>query len=103
MVDMAIAIAQLPPPPALLESLAASGYEYRGAAPHDKNDHWAMGGEGAKGHLGRAVLHITTPSSSFLNDAKAFVDFCNSPDGAEAFEDYANVKLEGATLASTAA
>jgi len=98
-VDVVVAVDQLPPPPEAIAALELAGYAYRGPAPHDSEDHWAMGGDGAKGHLGRVVLHITIPDSRFLRGARAFVDYCNSADGKEAFDAYAAVKIEGAALA----
>lgn len=98
-VDVVVAVEQLPPPPEVIAALELAGYAYRGPAPHDREDHWAMGGDGAKGHLGRVVLHITIPDSRFLRSARAFVDYCNSADGKEAFDAYAAIKIEGAALA----
>lgn len=100
-VDLAIVIATLPPAAPILTALESIGYDYRGAAPHDRNDHWAMGGEGPKGHLGRVVLHITPSGSDFVDHAVAFVDYCNQ--NKQAFDSYAEVKLKGARLAMESA
>jgi GrpB-like predicted nucleotidyltransferase (UPF0157 family) len=95
MVDLAVEVPDLnPPPPALLEALTAAGYEYRGSSPHHPEDHWAMGGEGAKGTLGRATLHLTPFKCGFIDDALQFVTYLSkSP---FAYQEYFTVKLEGA-------
>ena len=98
MVDLAVEVPDLnPPPPALLEALKAAGYEYRGSSPHHPEDHWAMGGKGEKGTLGRATLHLTPFKCGFIDDALQFVSYLNK--NADAWEEYFAVKLEGARLA----
>lgn len=99
MVDLVVEFPELdPPPPALMAALIAAGYEYRGKSPHDPQDHWAMGGEGPKGSLGRACLHLSPPGSGFMDSAVAFVGYLSDDPGAHAA--YAGVKLEGARRAA---
>ena len=98
MVDLAVEVPDLsPPPPALLEALKAAGYEYRGSSPHHPEDHWAMGGEGGKGTLGRTVLHLSPFKCGFIDDALLFVSYLN--ENRDAFQEYFRVKSEGARLA----
>ena len=97
-IDLAIEVSgSFPPSPSLIEELEAIGYDYKGSAPHDKDDHWAMGGADVpKGHIGRAVLHIVPSGSRFIDNARSFVDYCNTH--SEAFDAYANIKRKGALL-----
>ena len=78
------------------EKLAKVGYEFKGIAPHDKQDEWYWGGDGKPGHLGRVVLHTVPEGSEFVRDMKAFVAYVNTY--ADAFQRYNTVKVEGARL-----
>ena len=69
-------------------------------SPHDPLDHWAMGGEGERGTLGRCVLHIVPTGCDFVENALSFVAYLTSNPDAHAA--YAKVKLEGARLAIAA-
>jgi len=105
-VDMAVQLGpgHFPPSQAMVECLSNVGYEYMGASPHDRDDHWCMGGTAGarKGELGRTVLHLSAPGTSFLHNAVSFVDYCNSNEGGSSRMAYAQVKLEGMQLATEA-
>eukprot|EP00586_Coscinodiscus_wailesii_P005424 CAMPEP_0172486454 /NCGR_PEP_ID=MMETSP1066-20121228/15038_1 /TAXON_ID=671091 /ORGANISM="Coscinodiscus wailesii, Strain CCMP2513" /LENGTH=205 /DNA_ID=CAMNT_0013252423 /DNA_START=127 /DNA_END=744 /DNA_ORIENTATION=+ len=79
-------------------TVGVGGWEFKGAAPHYKDDQWFFGGEeGVKpGHLGRFVMHVVPKGCEFAAEMRGFVEYVvNTPD---AFKRYADVKTEGAII-----
>jgi len=79
--------------------LENEGFAYQGEAPHTNGDFWFFGGDPTSqpGTMGRAVLHVVAQGNPFIDESKAFVDYCNAIPSA--FDRYSTVKLEGAKLA----
>jgi GrpB-like predicted nucleotidyltransferase (UPF0157 family) len=79
--------------------LENEGFAYQGEAPHTNGDFWFFGGDPTSqpGTIGRAVLHVIAQGNPFIDENKAFVDYCNTIPSA--FDRYAKVKLDGVKLA----
>ena len=99
-VDMVAVCANSPPTQQQRAALASVGFPGPGSpASHAEGDYWFFGGDAAAGPgtLGRCVLHVVEEGNPWISDAKAFVRYLNN--NRRAFEEYATVKIEGATLA----
>merc|ERR1712137_1104653 len=96
-VDMALQLSEFPPTQEVIEKLTGLGFSYPKQAPHAHDDYWSFGGEGKKGHLGRVNIHMVSRRTKFLEDARAFVDFCSVDK--QAFDAYREVKIQGMHLA----